>query len=994
MNPQREQLTQFEHQVIEDHPNQAGLFATNGFLNALTSLYNEEAEDITLLKDIIRAFTIILPPVFLTICKNETETDMWTSTEFFLNELETTWLQHENTGVRIYAYKCLGQLLLITSKKERSNKNNDDDSDKYTDIFSLNMIRPGHGLLNLATFEKKNQQWLDLLLDKLSDPQETTTSAIMAIINCLPPFVKLRPQFTRIVIGTLVSWCKKKPTYLKEIELRHIEKSIKLAFISMVKNERLSAYRSELIGAFGTIGGNVAIFQNRRSGGEDSSRRKRTHHPESTSATATPINSNERADKRLRTEKPTSSSPSNSQHTSSNTSNIDVTLLPLNVVVDLCVAILQNVTSETIEQRINMVPPSMLKEEPERSTTPPYPPPESPPPESSLTTIQQQQEVEVEVQKDNHISKEESVKMETDDDTATNVHTPLASIEERASQSLRIQPYNLADPLPLSNDERKELIKMSIQRLLDMNEPAQITPSTMKNEQQRSVSHIPFHTSSSLAMKHFWIGLLSKLMTRGLSIGILKNLLPPYPPSSSLSPSPSPSPSSIGDDIKEEEHEEKNIANDEVMEEEIKKIEGEDEIMTDIQEDKISMLNNIAVNDYKESIADSKEVKILASMEQQISDQWKNVLIDFIANDFPNRYELAIAWLHEERYYDMQYSKSTLPSPTNEKRQHTYFDWLHKLIDRSITQLDPKDKTLNKLLLALPTLNSTIINKLDDIMTHEPHRFVMCVATLRDLTMQRPTVRKQCLDILLELCLHDDIKRRSTAIAAVKRWVPTHPTLSEKVETHGIEMLQMVLVPTTTKKPKNITTNTEQQQKQGEEDKDDEKDENEELEGKKDDKQNVSNEEKEMKQENDQEKEEEKKEEKNSDDADENEDDEIVEWNEKDVIRYMDLFLALCTKKYELLEQLFSVYIQAEKQVQGWIRTHIYKVISTMNSESEVLMNLIKNYPKGCETLILRILNILCSNPTISTELRGTVRYIYFDKGLRAKFLLPIINNQ
>lgn len=86
--------------------------------------------------------------------------------------------------------------------------------------------------------------------------------------------------------------------------------------------------------------------------------------------------------------------------------------------------------------------------------------------------------------------------------------------------------------------------------------------------------------------------------------------------------------------------------------------------------------------------------------------------------------------------------------------------------------------------------------------------------------------------------------------------------------------------------------------------------------------------------------------------------------------------------------------MQAEKQVQGWIRTHIYKVISTMNSESEVLMNLIKNYPKGCETLILRILNILCSNPTISTELRGTVRYIYFDKGLRAKFLLPIINNQ
>lgn len=67
MNAQREQLTQFEHQVIEDHPSQAGLFATNGFLNALTSLYNEEKENITTLKEIIRAFTIILPPVFSTM---------------------------------------------------------------------------------------------------------------------------------------------------------------------------------------------------------------------------------------------------------------------------------------------------------------------------------------------------------------------------------------------------------------------------------------------------------------------------------------------------------------------------------------------------------------------------------------------------------------------------------------------------------------------------------------------------------------------------------------------------------------------------------------------------------------------------------------------------------------------------------------------------------------------------------------------------------------
>ncbi|CAO3620441.1 unnamed protein product [Cunninghamella blakesleeana] len=927
---------------------------------------------------------------------------MWASTEFFLNELESIWLQHENTGVRIYAYKCIGQLLLITSKKERTNKNYDEE-DKYTDVFSLNMLRPGHRLLNQAMFEKKNQQWLDLLLDRLTDQNETMVSVITAIINCLPSLVKLRPQFTRIIIGTLVSWCKKKPTYLKEHELRHIEKSIKLAFIAMVRNERLSAYRSELIGAFGNIGGNIAIFQNRR---DDPSRRKRGHHHQDASSSSSNA---ERSEKRIRTEKPLSSTSTPLQPPS-NVPNIDVTLLPLNIVVDLCVAILQNVTNETIEQRISMVPLSMLKEEPERSTTPPLPPPESLPLATSTTE-------EIEIKKEGIVLENEKDKMDVDDTTAAetktekiekiiDTHTPLASIEERASQSLRIQPYNLADPLPLSNDERTELVKMSIQRLLDMNEPAQIAHSSMRSDQQQSLSHYPFHTSSSITMKHFWIGLLSKLMTRGLSIGIMKRLFLP----SSLSPSP-PLSSSIENNNNENENEETEIIKEEVKKEDINDIKMDIEEISKLdetKEDKSTVLDNITMYDEnKENIIDSKVADSMATIDQQISDQWKNVLLDFITRDFPNRYELAIAWLHEERYYDMRYSKSTFPN-NNEKRQHTYFDWLYKLMDRSITELDPKDKTLNKLLLALPTLNKTIITKLNDVMNNQPHRFVMCVATFRDLTMQRPTVRRQCLDILLELCIHDDIKRRSTAIAAVKRWVPTHPTLSEKVESYGIEMLHMVLIPSTvTKRSKKITTNDNDQQLQQDkelismEKEDKEKNEEQQDQGtpKEEEGKNDNTEEKEevLNQENNKVEEEMKEENNNTNNENtevEDEDDEIVEWNEKDVIRYMDLFLALCTKKYELLEQLFPVYMQAEKQVQGWIRTHIYKTVSTMNSDSGVLLHLIKDYPKGCETLILRILNILCSNPAISAELRSTVRYIYFDKGLRAKFLLPIINNK
>ncbi|CAO3588471.1 unnamed protein product [Absidia cylindrospora] len=70
MNDHQEQLTSFEQQIVE-HPQLASSYATNGFLEALICLNGEalDGDNIILLKNVIRAFTIVLPPVFLTITK-------------------------------------------------------------------------------------------------------------------------------------------------------------------------------------------------------------------------------------------------------------------------------------------------------------------------------------------------------------------------------------------------------------------------------------------------------------------------------------------------------------------------------------------------------------------------------------------------------------------------------------------------------------------------------------------------------------------------------------------------------------------------------------------------------------------------------------------------------------------------------------------------------------------------------------------------------------
>jgi hypothetical protein len=56
-------------------------------------------------------------PIFS--CKNETETQMWANTEELLQALRHSWIHHANTGVRIYAFKCLQLLVSLESKRER-----------------------------------------------------------------------------------------------------------------------------------------------------------------------------------------------------------------------------------------------------------------------------------------------------------------------------------------------------------------------------------------------------------------------------------------------------------------------------------------------------------------------------------------------------------------------------------------------------------------------------------------------------------------------------------------------------------------------------------------------------------------------------------------------------------------------------------------------------------------------------------------------------------
>lgn len=216
-----------------------------------------------------------------------------------------------------------------------------------------------------------------------------------------------------------------------------------------------------------------------------------------------------------------------------------------------------------------------------------------------------------------------------------------------------------------------------------------------------------------------------------------------------------------------------------------------------------------------------------------------------------NRYEIGLAWLNEEFLCDTECKRR------DANYEPAYFKWLHLLLTKGIPTLEGKDKTLTKLLLDAPAINTEAIDLIRQHMTNEPSRFVSCVSTLRDLVANRPPVRDMCLDVLLEFCTNPDVKMRSTGIVVVKKWVPDHPTIAPKVEAYAIRALDTLTGEPPAKKVEekmDVDSPVENDQQDTEEEK----------------KEQVE---------------------------------EPAEWSEQDVVRHAELFFALCAKKNDLLDE-------------------------------------------------------------------------------------------
>ncbi|RKO88154.1 hypothetical protein BDK51DRAFT_28493, partial [Blyttiomyces helicus] len=325
----------------------------------------------------------------------------------------------------------------------------------------------------------------------------------------------------------------------------------------------------------------------------------------------------------------------------------------------------------------------------------------------------------------------------------------------------------------------------------------------------------------------------------------------------------------------------------------------------------------------------------------------REMLLSFVLEDFRGRSELAILWLHREFEVDQQRQRKALalglPAP-----QLSYPTWFHRILDglkgsSGATGLDPKDRTFTKFLIDVPEVTDVAIDRIVRAYCDDP---------------ERPAVRDACLNLLFEYCLHtcffgdfDAVgpKVEQLSLKTLNRLLEAPPPPPPKPEptmadetmadaeegapkaerTYGIAIVAS---------PKAVAGGDGGVKPVAQEEID------------------------------------------------------AMSWREDDVVRHLELFFALCSKKHDLLLELFKVYPSFHTSVQKATCSQIYPLINTMASTPARLHGIVRSFPEGSEDLLLRVLSILTEKSPPSPALVAAVRSVIEPRGLDARFLVPVIS--
>ncbi|KAK3841844.1 MAG: Symplekin tight junction protein C terminal-domain-containing protein [Linnemannia gamsii] len=366
----------------------------------------------------------------------------------------------------------------------------------------------------------------------------------------------------------------------------------------------------------------------------------------------------------------------------------------------------------------------------------------------------------------------------------------------------------------------------------------------------------------------------------------------------------------------------------------------------------------------------------------------KEKMVDYICQDFKQRRELALTWLHEEWYYEGICRRQS--GEDMDDREPQYLWCLYKILDgiTSGTEYDAKDRGLTRFLLEVPELPDGAVDMIQKYCD-DPLRAQQGIVCLRDVVNLRPPSRARALELLLSYTTYPEKQQRSMAIVMAKKWYLEHSTVGPQVEEFALAQLDALKDYPVPKRAADASTSS--QAGFGA------------MEGVESSSSEISRRvstditvKSEVKDEPMDNSRDHLHSPVTSGGGDEGLSGEAYEQAlttaHDDIARLLELYFSLCAKNHSLLGVLLSQYTAFDPFVQRVVRQTIHPLIKSIKSDSTKLLALIRDFPLGAEMLVLRIIFILTDGVRPSPGLVSAVQAAVIQHDLNARFLVPIIS--
>ncbi|THH18059.1 hypothetical protein EW146_g2859 [Bondarzewia mesenterica] len=341
-----------------------------------------------------------------------------------------------------------------------------------------------------------------------------------------------------------------------------------------------------------------------------------------------------------------------------------------------------------------------------------------------------------------------------------------------------------------------------------------------------------------------------------------------------------------------------------------------------------------------------REDEMLSLYERQ--DRLRRTLCNYVMADFSGRIRLATTWMNEEWYNDQ------IRMSRDRNWRPNYDVWLNQIVAAYQTHLDGKDRTFGRFLLDLPSVPPDVFTLLRDLCV-EPDRMQVGFTTLRHFVTQRPTMRVEAMNILLELTTHPEKITRGAAIITVKRWVGDIQPMDSMVREFALQLLRRLQSrPHTEKKrSEDVEMNGDGAREE------------------------------------------------NMEDGQLPQEDLLqtpylpeqleLPAQKAQVLQHVELLFALSVKVSDFLEEIFAAYGEMDVSVQEAIQDLITALVRSLGPNNGKLLTIMRTFPPGADTLALRVLTIFTEHGRPSAQLVALVKALISERDLDARFLIPII---